>query len=81
MINGSREKLRVAAVFEPGGRLRPVWFEWNRRRHMVRETTYVWKAMRGNAGLIHFAVSDEAGLYELVYNTSDQTWTLAGVEA
>jgi hypothetical protein len=25
---------------------------------------------------MHYAVSDGEALYELVYNTSDQTWTL-----
>ena len=81
MINRVKANLRVATVFEPGGKVRPVWFEWNRQRHMIKETTYIWKGMKGDAKLIHFAVSDEANLFELTYNTADQTWTLAGVEA
>ncbi len=80
MLNRIRTPIRVATVFEPGGKVRPVWFEWNRRRHTVKETTYTWKGKKGEAVLLHFAVTDEANLFELVYNTVDQTWMLEGVE-
>ena len=72
--------IRVATVFEPGGRIRPVWFEWNRRRHLVRETTYTWQDRVGETTFLHFAVTDEASLFELVYDTTGQTWSLGAVE-
>lgn len=72
--------IRVATVFEPGGKIRPVWFELNRQRHQIRQTTYTWRDRVGETTFLHFAVSDEANLFELTYNTADHTWILNGVE-
>ncbi|PLX96752.1 MAG: hypothetical protein C0621_01415 [Desulfuromonas sp.] len=76
-----KERVRVAVIFEPGGRLRPVWFEWEKRRCQVRETTYRWQGQRGSATLLHFAVCDEAALYELTYNLQEQSWAIEQIEA
>ncbi len=81
MLSKIRKNIRVATIFEPGRGIRPVWFEWNHQRHLVKETTYSWKGKKGEAALLHFAVTDEANLFELTYNTADQSWTLEGVEA
>ena len=70
------EKVRVAAVFEPGKRIRPVWFERHRRQHKVVETTYSWRDQVGDTTLLHFTVSDGEALFELVYNPHDGNWTL-----
>ena len=75
-----KELVRVAVVFGgPGRRIKPVWFDWNRQKHTVQETTYIWESHYGDARLIHFAVRDDGGLYELIYNTKDNTWILEGV--
>ena len=70
------EKVRVAAVFEPGKRIRPVWFERRRRQHKVVETTYSWRDQVGDTTLLHFTVSDGEALFELVYNPHDGHWIL-----
>jgi hypothetical protein len=75
-----REPIRVAVVFGPDGTIRPVWFDWHNRKHAVLETTIIWNDLKGNARRLHFAVRDEGGLYELIYNTGDQTWSLEGLE-
>lgn len=75
-----REPIRVAAIFAPGRKIRPVWFEWNRKKHTVLETTYTWPEKSGDKTLLHFAVADSEALYELVYDTREQSWTLYGVE-
>ena len=72
--------VRIAVVFEPGKKARPVWFELNRRQHKVTETTYHWKEQVGAATLLHFAVTDGDSLYELIYNSQDQSWLLNGIE-
>jgi hypothetical protein len=74
------ERIKVAAVFAPGCPIRPVWFEWRSRRHAVQELSYFWKDRAGNATRLHFAVSDGANLFELMYDAADQNWTLEGVE-
>ncbi len=74
------ESIRVAAVFSPGTRVKPVWFEWRRQRHAVTRWPYFWKDSLGGATRLHFAVCDDSNLYEIVYDTSDQNWTLVGVE-
>ncbi len=74
------QNIRVATVFEPGGKVRPVWFAWKREKHTILETTYTWEGRRGSAKLLHFSVRDEGGLYELAYDTGDQSWCLERLE-
>jgi hypothetical protein len=81
MIHRIDENIRVAAVFGPGNRLRPVWFDWKRKKHTIIEITYTWKDRVGDVNLLHFAVSDGTGLYELTYDTTGQVWTLAALDA
>jgi hypothetical protein len=75
-----REPIRVAAIFTPGRKIRPVWFDWKRKKHTVLETTYTWLEKTGDTVLLHFAVADGEALYELVYDTREQSWMLNGVE-
>jgi len=74
------ETIRVAAIFAPGSQVKPVWFEWRRQKHAVTDISYFWKDHLGNATRMHFAVSDGSNLFELMFDTSDQNWTLVGVE-
>lgn len=71
-----RESIRVAVVFGPGRVVRPVWFEWKRRKHTISQTTYTWTDKVGEATRLHFSVSDGEALFELIYNTRDQCWSL-----
>lgn len=71
-----REPIRVAVVFGPGQQIKPVWFEWRRRKHTICRTTYRWADQIGENTRLHFAVSDGEALFELVYTTTDQCWTL-----
>ena len=71
-----KEPVRVAVIFEPGKRLRPVWFDRKHQKYLVKETTYSWQDRVGDKPLLHFAVTDGEALYELVYNLLDGTWTL-----
>ena len=68
--------VRIAVVFEPGKKAKPVWFELNRQQHKVTETTYHWKDHTGSTQLLHYAVTDGEALYELVFNPTDQSWTI-----
>ncbi len=76
-----REHIRVAVIFGPGNSIRPVWFDWGRRKYTVREVTYTWRERQGETTLLHFAVTDGADLFELSYNPATQGWTLAAVDA
>lgn len=71
------EPVRIAVVYQPGVKVKPVWFELNRKQHRIARTTYFWKDKVGDAPLLHFAVvTEDEALYELVFNTLDQTWML-----
>lgn len=70
----------MAVIFGPGGTIKPVWFEWQRRKHTIIDTTYRFEGRRGESRLLHFTVQGEGGLFELTYNTGDQTWQLRGIE-
>lgn len=75
-----REPIRVAVVFGPGRAIKPVWFDRHNRKHAILETTYTWTDMKGSSRRMHFSVRDEGGLYELTYDTADQTWELTGLD-
>jgi hypothetical protein len=75
-----KEQIRIATIFTPGRQIKPVWFDWHNRKHTILETTYYWKEQAGAATLLHFAVTDGEALYDLVYNTLDQSWLLNGIE-
>jgi len=69
--------IRIAVVYQTGAKPKPVWFELNRKQHKIAKTTYYWKDRVGDAPLLHFAVVDEEdSLFELVFNSLDQTWML-----
>lgn len=73
--------IRVAVIFGPDGRIRPVWFDLNRRRHQVRTVTNSWRDRRGETILLHFHVTDDGALFELTFNTATVTWQLIRIEA
>ena len=75
-----KEQIRIATIFTPGRLIKPVWFDWHNRKHTILETTYHWKEHVGSATLMHFSVTDGEALYDLVYNTLDQSWLLNGIE-
>ena len=75
------EAVRVGAIFGVDGSIRPVWFDWRRRKHEVREITYTWHERQGTATAIHFTVTAGGALYELVFDGGRQNWTLAGRQA
>ena len=74
--------VRIGVLFEPNKRAKPVWFELNRQKHVVNETTYHWKDREGETLLLHYAVTSDGALYELVYNCTDQSWSvhMRGIE-
>jgi len=75
MLSG--KPIRIAVVYQPGAKVKPIWFELNRRQHKIARTTYFWKDRIGEAPLLHFAVVDEDdSLFELVFNSHDQSWML-----
>jgi hypothetical protein len=75
MLSG--KPVRIAVVYQPGAKVKPIWFELNRKQHKITRTTYFWKDRVGEAPLLHFAVVDEDdSLFELVFNSHDQSWML-----
>lgn len=69
--------VRIAVVFQPGIKAKPVWFELNRKQHKIARTTYHWKDRIGDTHLLHWAVvTEDEALYELVFNAVDQSWVL-----
>ena len=80
----SPARIRVALIIE-GGKLKPVWFEQTDRkssdRIFIKEITYVWSYMHGNAKIINFGVWDGVNSYRLSLNTIDYTWQLGVVES
>ena len=63
MLQRIREHIRVAVIYGPGNKLRPVWFDWNRRKHDIKEVTYHWRHRAGDDLILHCSVTDETALY------------------
>lgn len=73
--------IRVAVVFGPGMKIKPVWFDLNRTQHTIQQITNSWRDKKGETVFMHFLVTDECALYELVYNMADASWRLGQREA
>ena len=69
--------VRVGAIFEADGRLKPVWFAHRGRQLAVERVTYAWKERDGAKRLYHFAVKVGATVYELVLDVENFGWRLA----
>jgi hypothetical protein len=76
-----QQEIRVGVIHGPGSRITPVWFDLKRRKHTIREITNSWRDRQGATVRIHFHVTDDGALYELVYNLTDSTWRLEKIEA
>lgn len=81
MLKAISSDIRVAVIFGPAGRVRPVWFELNRRRHDVRTITNSWRQQCGEKIQLHFHVTDDGALFELIFNADTATWQLTHLEA
>ena len=75
------EGVRVAVVHGPGGKIRPVWFDLDRRQHRIVQVTNSWRERRGQNELLFFHVSDGGALYELVYSPAEPIWNLQEIES
>ncbi|MEO5361196.1 MAG: hypothetical protein H7843_12235 [Nitrospirota bacterium] len=75
------EKIAVVASFGLRERFRPVKFMWSSKVVQVKDVTYAWTEMKGQAKVYHFSVTDGCTVYEISFNASAIAWTLEGVEA
>lgn len=80
MIADVIDDIRVGVIHGPAGRIEPVWFDLNHRQHKIRQVTNCWRERRGSQLLLHFHVTDDGALYELVYHTTDGIWQLELIE-
>lgn len=78
MAESIREDIKVIAVFDLG--MRPVKFRWRSRLFEIKEVTHTWASRDGRASILHFSVTDGAGLYELSYNQSTLRWSIEAME-
>lgn len=68
--------VRVAVIYEPERKPRPVWFDLEGEQVKVQEVTYFWEYHEGSALIKQYSVQTEKGLFELKFNTLAQTWEL-----
>ncbi|MGD8718189.1 MAG: hypothetical protein PVH29_05135 [Candidatus Zixiibacteriota bacterium] len=69
--------VRVGAIFEESGKIKPVWFAYNGRRLAIERVTYAWKERDGDVSIRHYAVKVGGTVYELAFDTSTLAWRLA----
>ena len=66
--------VRVGAIFEESGKIKPVWFAYDGRRLAVERVTYSWRD--GDVKILHYAVKVGGTVYELALDTSTLSWRL-----
>lgn len=71
------DAVKVGAIFEAGGKLKPVWFAYNGRQLAIERVTYSWLERDGAAKVYHFAVKVGATIYELTFEAAEFRWRLA----
>jgi hypothetical protein len=74
-----KEKIKVNAIFEEGGRMRPIHFVWRGKKYTVLKVNYFWHAREGRTLYKHFSVFDGVNHFHLVFNAEDLQWELNGV--
>ena len=70
------DSVRVGAIFEESGRLKPVWFAYDGRRLAVERVTYSWRDRDGDVKILHYAVKVGGTVYELALDTATLSWRL-----
>jgi hypothetical protein len=77
-------EIRVAAVFDAGAVIRPVWFEQidypAAGRIFVTRVNMTWSHNVGTARIVCFAVTAGERNYTLNLDTEELTWSLSLVE-
>lgn len=72
------ENIRVGAAFD--NRIAfPIWFMWRKRYYKIKKINFTWNSRNGITKIHHYAVSDEANMYEISFNSSTLEWTLCKV--
>jgi len=80
MIEGVIDGIRVGVIHGPSGKIEPVWFDLNHRQHRIRQITNRWREQQGGKISLHFHVTDDGALYELIYNPPEGGWQLELIE-
>lgn len=75
------EPVRVAAVFDRSGKIKPVWFDWSGRKYSVETISMEWSEMQGETKLLCFSVTVGHDQFGLKYNTSNHQWTVACISS
>lgn len=77
-IETINDPIDVEARFTARG-MRPLWFVWQGRRHLIQQVTCAWIERDGQ--LVHrgFSVTDGEGCYELRFDVRALAWELTRV--
>ena len=60
-----KEKIKVNAIFEEGGRMRPIHFVWRGKKYTVLKVNYLWHTREGRTLYKHFSVFDGVNHFHL----------------
>ena len=75
MPTAIHESVSVAVVFSNGS-IHPRYFLWNGKKITIDAVSFMWRTMVGAVHLLHFTVTAQQTLYELVFDTRALTWKL-----
>lgn len=69
------QPIKVGVKFTRG-RVVPVWFFWQDRKHDVDEVNLYHRSFKGEAPLHHFSVTAGGDVFQLLFNGKKLKWKL-----
>lgn len=68
-----RDFIKVATIFK-GGKIIPVWFEWNKFKYTIDKILYRWEERKGSAQIIYFSVLSSDEHYNIAFDSENFVW-------
>ncbi|MFP3953047.1 MAG: hypothetical protein ACOC88_02965 [Candidatus Bipolaricaulota bacterium] len=75
MYKNINQSIKVGVKFSRG-RVEPVWFFWQQRKHDVDEVNLYHRTFKGEAPIHHFSVTVGGDVFQLSFDGKKLRWIL-----
>jgi len=74
------EKIKVGAIFNINGQIKPVWFKFKDTKIFIKSLIYQWKEREGSDTIYKFTATDGVNIYEISYSKNNLEWRLVAMD-
>lgn len=78
MYKNINQPVKVGVKFS-SGKVEPVWFFWQDRKHNIDEVNLYHRSFKGEAPLHHFSVTVGEDVFQLTFNGKKLKWELVNL--